>query len=210
MKRFALSLAAALLVLSCRAQPLASGFAASAETARPLAAGAKAPTAILPAQDGADTDLAKVFARKPTVLIFYRGGWCPYCNRHLAALAESELDLVKLGYHVVAISPEPIAKLRATADEHHLRYRLLSDEKALLSRRFGVAYRISAETGTGYASNGITLTHIPDSTDFWLPVPAAFLIDPTGTIKYVYWNADPSIRVSTDDLLAAAQKALEP
>lgn len=203
-----LCLVATLLCLGVRAQVPPSTFAPSPQEAKPLAAGAKAPTAVLPGQDGTDVDLAEVLAEKPTILIFYRGGWCPYCNRHLAALAEAELDLRKLGFQVVAICPEPTAKLRAMAGEHHLRYRLLSDEKAEVGPAYGVAYRISKETGARYRENGITLTHIPGSGDFWLPVPAAFIVDRTGTIKYVYWNADASVRIGNAELIAEAKKAL--
>lgn len=191
------------------AQPAGGVIAASAEEVRPLAVGNKAPVAVLTGQDGSEVDLAKVFASKPTIVIFYRGGWCPYCNRHLAALAEAELDLLKLGYQVVAISPEPIQKLGATAEEHHLRYRLLSDEKTMIAKSYGVAYRISKESGAGYKENGIELTHIPGSEDFWLPAPAAFIVDRAGMIKFVYWNADPSIRIGNAELVAAAKNARE-
>ena len=41
------------------------------------------------AADGTPFDLGAAFSEKPTVLIFYRGGWCPFCNRELGELAAS-------------------------------------------------------------------------------------------------------------------------
>lgn len=49
---------------------------------------------------------------KPSIILFYRGGWCPYCNRQLAELKNIEQDLVDLGYQVLAISPESPDRLQ--------------------------------------------------------------------------------------------------
>jgi hypothetical protein len=38
--------------------------------------------------------LEQLFAKQKIILIFYRGGWCPYCNVHLGALAEAELQVL--------------------------------------------------------------------------------------------------------------------
>ena len=56
----------------------------SAEETRPIAAGEAVPALKLETVDGETFDLNEAIAKKPTVLIFYRGGWCPFCNRHLA------------------------------------------------------------------------------------------------------------------------------
>ncbi len=48
--------------------------------------------------------LRQLVAVRPTVLIFYRGGWCPYCTRHLKALSGIEADLNKAGAQLVAIA----------------------------------------------------------------------------------------------------------
>lgn len=171
---------------------------------QPLAVGATAPTAALPSIDGSVVDLAALIAAKPTVLIFYRGGWCPFCNRHLAALAESELDLRRLGWQIVAVSPDNVAALARTAAEQHLRYRLLSDSDLKISAAYSVAFRITAEGEKAYRQNGIHLPQIPGSPDYWQPIPTAFLIGRDGRIKFVYSNADPSKPISTEDLLKAA------
>lgn len=183
-----------------------AAMAPSPEAAQPLSVGTKAPTATLADLDGKPVNLADAIAGKPTVLIFFRGGWCPFCSRQLAALGEHELDLRALGFQIVAISAEAAGKLAATADKTHVRYRLLSDEKAAASLAYGVAYRISSDTGKGYRENGIELSPAPDGDGFWLPVPTAFIINRAGVVRFVYSNPDPSIRISSTDLIAAAKK----
>lgn len=186
-----------------------AGLAVSPEAARPLAVGAKAPDASVVGMDGHPVKLSEAIAGKPTVLIFFRGGWCPFCNRQLAALGEHELDLRALGFQILAVSAEPAAKLAAVVSKDHVRYRLFSDEGAGASIAYGVGYRLSADTGKAYHENGIDLTAAPDGDGFWLPVPTAFIINRQGLIRFVYSNPDPSIRISSTDLLAAAKSVAQ-
>src|SRR5580658_7379799 len=146
MRLLCLFAAAALFAVKAAGMEIAN----APETVRPLPAGAVAPTARLDAIDGSNVDLASVFAAKPTILIFYRGGWCPFCNRHLAALAASELELRQLGYQIVAVSPDPISVLSQTAVRQHLRYRLLSDRDLKASADYQVVFRIPAADEKDY------------------------------------------------------------
>jgi peroxiredoxin len=181
-------------------------LAPSAEAARPLAIDRKAPNAEVIGLDAHATSLAELMADKPTILIFFRGGWCPFCSRQLAALGEHELELRSLGFQIVAVTAEAAAKLAATAEKTHVRYRLFSDPGAKASSAYGVAFRIPAETGKAYRENGIELSAAPDGNGFWLPVPTAFIINRAGVIRFVYSNPDPSVRISSPELLAAAKK----
>jgi peroxiredoxin len=170
--------------------------------------GSQAPVATLDSLDGSTVDLARLFATRPTILIFYRGGWCPFCNRHLAALADSELEFRKLGYQIVAISPDPVPVLDRTAGRQHLRYKLLSDRQLKVSAGYQVAYRIPAADEKDYRANGIDLPHVPGGPDFWLTIPTAFVIGRDGKVKFVFSNSDPSVTIAPAALIAAARAAL--
>jgi len=174
---------------------------------RPLSTGSVAPAPSLVAADGTAFDLRRALAEKPTILIFYCGGWCPYCNRHLAALAEAELPLRALGLQIIGITPDAPAQLGPTAAENHVRYRLLSDRAMRASGAYGVAFRLSPAMGRGYTENGIDLPPAPDGDGFWQPVPAAFIVSRDGIIRFVYSNDDPLHPIDMDDLLVAAKAA---
>ena len=109
----------------------------------PLPVGAKVPAARVQSIEGSAVDLATACAEKPTLLIFYRGSWCPYCNRHLAALAEIEPRLLELGYQIIALSPDEATGLKAMAEKNHLNYRLLSDHAMNAAAAFGRAFRFN-------------------------------------------------------------------
>ncbi len=192
-------------VLNCAV--FANALPTMPEKVHPLAVGSHAPTPMLRGADDKDFDLAAALAEKPTVLIFYRGGWCPFCNRHLAALADIEIDLRTLGFQLIGITPDEPAQLTPTAQENRVRYRLLSDRGMLAAGAYGVAFRLPQQAGEDYRKNGILLPAAPDGVGFWQPVPAAFIISRDGTIRFVYSNPDPENSIEAAKLLAAAKEA---
>ncbi len=200
--------ASALVFLSL-ALGLHAGLAPSAAEAKPLPVGAQVPAATVKTVEGADLDLAAAVAQKPTLLIFYRGSWCPYCNKHLAALAEAEPELLKLGYQILALSPDDLPGLRMAAEKNHLNYRLLSDQAMQAATAFGLAFRVNAKTIETYTGYGIKLASVPGEPDArWLPVPAVYIIGRDGRVKFVHTNPDYKARLSAEQVLAAAQAAL--
>ena len=88
----------------------------------PLKEGDSIPDVTLRTQADQEVSLRKLVARKPTVLVFYRGGWCPFCTRHLGDLAGIEPDLEKAGAQLLAISMDQPAKLRETPNRDQLGY----------------------------------------------------------------------------------------
>ena len=57
-----------------------------------LATGTKAPEFNLKTLDGKSFSLNHELVRGPVVLVFYRGGWCPFCNIHLRGFQKSLAD----------------------------------------------------------------------------------------------------------------------
>lgn len=198
-----------ILVFSLLATGLRAALAPSAAEAVPLAAGARVPAVVVQTVEGHDLDLAAAVAQKPTLLIFYRGSWCPYCNRHLAALAEIEPELLGLGYQILAVSPDEAPGLRAAAEKNHLNYRLLSDRAMHASAAFGLAFRVDAPTVGKYRGYKVDLPPVPgEPAARWLPVPAVYLIGRDGVVKFVHTDPDYKTRLAPGDVLVAARAAL--
>lgn len=179
----------------------------SPEQVQPLKQGDRAPGGALQDLHGKDVDLGALMAGKPTILIFYRGGWCPYCNTQMGQLSTVELELSKLGYQVLAVTPDQPSSLRASLEKHKLRYTLLSDRAMLVTRSYGLAYHVPAATLEGMVKFGVDLDRSTGNSLHQLPVPAAYVVDSKGTIQFVYYNPDFKVRVKMDDLMKAAKAA---
>jgi peroxiredoxin len=142
------------------------------------------------------------------VLIFYRGGWCPFCNKHLGQLQQAEPQLRELGYRIVAVSPDRPEKLKESTDKGGLSYTLLSDSSMVAAQAFGIAFEVDAPMLEKLASYNIDIEADSGETHHLLPVPAVFIVGKDGVIDFSYANPDYKTRLASEVLLAAAKAAL--
>ena len=199
----------AALLLASVPSAFAQDVAPSASQVRPLLIGAAAPDAQLRTMDGHPIALKAALAGKPGIVIFYRGGWCPFCNAHLQEIKGIEKDLARLGYTIVAVSPDRPGELAKTAKKHDLPYALLSDSKLEAARAYGIAFQVDADTLSKYAHYGVDLRKSSGEPHDWLPVPSVFLIGKDGTIKFAYTNPDYKVRLKAAVLLSVAKETLQ-
>ncbi len=186
---------------------LAASVPDDASEVTPLGVGDAVPQAQVRTADGASIDVRSLTRGRPAVYVFYRGGWCPYCNEHLADLAGIEEDLEELGYRVFAISPDRPEKVAEAAAESAANYHLLSDSAMDAARAFGVAFRVDDADFERLRGFGIDLEASSGRSHRLLPVPAVFLADASGKILYSYHDADYRERLSGADLLRVAEAA---
>jgi len=184
--------------------------ASSADQVQPLGVGRAAPSAAMRTSDGDMVKMDTIYRRMPTVLVFYRGGWCPYCNTQLSDLAQIEDELRKLGCQIVAVSMDKPAELKSTLDKSELGYTLLSDADAQLTRAFGLAFRVDQPTIEKYTTYGIDLEAASGHDHHILPVPAVYLIDTAGMIRFAHWNPDYKARLSGEEVREAAKAFHQP
>ncbi|RTY76742.1 AhpC/TSA family protein [Flavobacterium sp. GSP27] len=165
----------------------------------PLLIGEKIPTFTLKSVENKDVNVTELISKKRTVLVFYRGGWCPYCNAHLAALAEAEKELLDLGYQIIAISPDAPKSLKGTDDKEKLNYLLLSDSAGELSKAVGIAFQApeNYKAILNKDSEGVNSS--------FLPVPAVFILNVNAEIEFEYITPNFKNRISNDLLIAVAK-----
>ncbi len=196
-----------LVVLMLFSSPLFAGdeIAASATEVHPLLLGSQAPDIDLKTLDGKDTTLWKQMDEKPAILVFYRGGWCPYCNTQLSDLHLIIKEVEAIGYQVIAISPDRPEELGKTISKDKLDYTLLSDSKAAALRAFGIAFRVDDATIAKYQGYGIDLEKASGETHHILPVPSVFIIDRGHILQFAFTHPDYRVRVPGSVILAAAK-----
>src|SRR5262249_55902103 len=105
--------------------------------------GKKIPSAHALDLDGKDVSLESLFKKGPILLVFYRGGWCPFCNSEIHALTKANSDFEKKGVTLVAVSvdkPEEESKFKA---EYTIPFPVLSDSDAKVINAFNVVNRVS-------------------------------------------------------------------
>jgi peroxiredoxin len=179
----------------------ASGLAESA-----LKAGDRAPSFELPDGDGmiwrsADLLNPDLLNQGPLVIVFYRGRWCAYCNTQLAALQDIHKDIAAAGASLVAISPQTQKHSYMTRDMHKLRFPVLSDADNQVARQFGLVYRLSPAMQSMYESIFTKLPGYNGDSSWELPLPATYIVQPTGEITYTRVNVDWRERPEPEEIL---------
>ncbi|OJJ17700.1 antioxidant AhpC [marine bacterium AO1-C] len=193
-------LALALVALFATAFRMGEPVPQKAEDVSPLLIGESIPEASLMGMNGQEVNLKKFVESKPTVVIFYRGGWCPFCNRQLAGLQKIEKDILKMGYQILAVSPDSPENLKKTMDKNTLSYTLVSDASMTVAKKFGIAFQAPERY-----RKFLTKSSGGKNTENLLPVPAVFLLDTAGKIKFEYINPNYRERLSPELLMAAAK-----
>ncbi len=184
-------------------------IAAAQTNATPLKVGDTIPDVTLRTEDSKEIKLRPLVAEKATVLIFYRGGWCPFCTRHLKDLAGIEKDLAAAGAQLLAISPDQPGKLKATPGRDQLAYQLLSDSDAEAAKAFGIAFKVDDQTIEKYKGYGINLDAASGKDHHLLPHPAVYVVDRRGKINFAHFNPDYKVRLEPKKILAAVRAAKE-
>lgn len=181
-------------------------LAPSAEETQPLQPGDKAPAFTVHRVDGSPFAFDPDQLDRPTLIITFRGGWCPYCNTHLQELRHVIPEIKAAGYEVLFLSADRPEILYSSLKEENqeLDYLVLSDSKLQASSVLGIAFQLPEAQIKRYKEYGLDLEKASGEAHHGLPVPAVFVIDPGGTITYTYANPDYKVRLSAAEVRAAA------
>ena len=168
-----------------------------------LQPGEAAPDFILPDAQGNPVRLYSLLRDGPVVVVFYRGGWCPYCNLHLRGFQRVLPQLRELGAQVVAVSPQLPDNSLTTREKSALEFPVLSDVGNKTAHQFGVAFRLSESLLNLYADFDHPLVDSNGADgEFELPVPATFVIGKDGVILLSQVDVDYTRRLDPDDFLS--------
>ncbi len=166
------------------------------EDISPLLIGEKIPDCNLINKEGATINLSDKMKKMNTVLVFYRGGWCPYCNMQLSALAESEERIIMLGYQIIAVSPDDFRNLKPTINKDHVNYEIYSDPDGKLIEQMGIAFTTSPRSMLSISKKTI------GKASEILPVPTVLVVNTNGEILFEYISPNYKKRISSELLLA--------
>jgi peroxiredoxin len=204
------------VILSHSRRVVAADYAqlpASAQETTPLKTGDRAPSFTVRTVDDVPFDFDPAQLERPTILISFRGGWCPYCNMHLSELRTVIPQIKEAGADILFLSNDPPNQLYSSLKQETqddiagLDYTILSDAEISAARALGTAFRIDTgvtkyldEKGREYSGSSIGKHNA-------LAVPSVYVIDRSGMIVFDFVAPDYKVRLSAEDLLTAAKNA---
>ena len=169
-----------------------SRAAGAAELIRgqPVTVGEEAPDFTLEDIKGNPVTLSTARGKVPTVLVFFRGYWCPFCAHQLAELrellkADEQVRLLAVSVDDHEKSKQLVEKIAADG-KGPVTYQLLSDP----DHKVIDAYGLHDPAYDGKRFDGI-------------PHPAVYVIDKNGRVAWAKVESDYKVRPSNEDIRAA-------
>ncbi|MDM7892906.1 peroxiredoxin-like family protein [Curtobacterium caseinilyticum] len=172
-------------------------------------AGEAAPDARLVTPTGEETSLSAVRGDAPTVVVFYRGAWCPYCNITLRTYQQELLPaLQERGVQLVAVSPQTPEGAEQSIANGELAFPVLTDPENVLAARFGIVTEPSAAARGAHTQLGFDVADSNADDTAAIPFPSVFVIDEAGTVRFADVHVDYTTRTEVDEVLAAVDQLL--
>lgn len=152
-------------------------------------------------QNNKAINLKEQLKNGPVVLLFYRGEWCPFCNRQLQALQDSMSLITAKGANIIAASPEKAENITKTIQKTKATFNVVSDEGSKILNTYKVAFELDKITVEKYKGYGVNLVERNGSNGNNLPVPAVYIINKEGKITYRYFDENYRKRASVMEIL---------
>jgi peroxiredoxin len=186
---------------------LENAFAAHAarlaEIEFPLALGVddRAPDFALPNARGQLVRLGDLLQQGPVVLVFYRGVWCPYCNRQLRALQEIIPGIRERGASLVAISPQTPDNSLTMVEKNELSFEVLSDVNSYVAADYGIMFSFTSEERGLFLAVRNDLTKVNGHDSWVLPAPSVFVVDGDRRVRHAHIDGDFTRRMEPAEVL---------
>jgi peroxiredoxin len=174
-----------------------------------LKVGQRAPAFALPDAFGNEVALKILLAKGPVIISFYRGEWCPFCNIELRSFQRELPKIEELGATLIAISPEKPDHGIVAAEKNNLTFPVLSDFGNKVAQQFGIVFQVGEELkafSKNVFKNDLALRNGEDS--YQLPVPATFVIDTTGIVRFAHVDVDYMTGRAEPEAVVAALEAI--
>lgn len=146
--------------------------------------------------------LSDALSKGEIVLIFIRGQWCPFCNKHLKEIQENLPSIYKKGASVVVVSPEKSEFIKKTIEKTGAEFTILYDADYKIAEVYDVLFKPKAMLRVMYnVVLGAKLKESHSDNTEQLPVPATYIISKDGKIKWRQFNPNYMKRSQINDIL---------
>jgi peroxiredoxin len=153
-------------------------------------------------QEGNTVNLKEQLKKGPVVLVFYRGQWCPHCNKFLKKLEDSLSLVTNKGAGIIAITPEKPKNIDKTVEKTKASYPILFDDGLKIMKSYDVAFAVDDKTIERYKGYGIDFIKANgEANGTNLPVPAVYVINKEGKIVFRHFDKDYTKRPPVAEIL---------
>ena len=152
-------------------------------------------------QNGNSVELYQILENSPAVVMFYRGAWCKYCNKHLSAMEDSIQFITEKGGVVLAITPEQPESIEKTIKKTDASFKIIHDKDLKIMNAYHVTYEVDDAMMKKYKRRGIDVLGANKINGANLPVPATYIVGQDKKILYSFYDPDYTRRATVGQIL---------
>ncbi|MDA8792507.1 AhpC/TSA family protein [Bacteriovoracaceae bacterium] len=145
--------------------------------------------------------ISTFYSKKPVVLKFYRGSWCPYCQLELKEYEKYKQKIEDKGYQVLVLTPDTFKEIIRFKRKQSISFQIYQDVGNLIAKKMGIAFQVNNDIVKIYKEFGIHLEENQGNANNELPLPGTYIINQKGEITFAYLNPDYTQRLDPLDLL---------
>ena len=164
-----------------------------------LKVGDKAPDFMAKDHAGKMVSLKKMTEKGKVVVMFYRGAWCPFCNKYMSQLETALPEFSAKNATVIAITPETDESISKAIEKTKATFSVIYDKDRSIMKNWKVAYSMSDDMKTKYKGYGLDLEK--QQGDWMLPVPATYIVGKDCKIEFVHFDENYQKRAEVADIL---------
>ena len=146
-------------------------------------------------------NLSESLLKGPVVLIFFRGSWCYYCNKHISKFQDSLEYVLEKGASVIAVSPQIPEYNHKTIRKTGATFSVIHDEGYQIMDAYHVTFTMDEKIIKKYRRFGRHIDRANANEEYILPVPATFIIGEDRVIRYVQYDPNYKNRSTVAEVL---------
>lgn len=142
---------------------------------------------------------SKSFIGSPSLILFYRGNWCPLCMAQIKEIAALYNVMINKGVKVILISPQSQQKTRELALKLNVPFTFLKDVDNEAAKKLKILHKNGLPAGMqmmGYESDTV--------------LPTVIITDSTGKIVYCDLTDNYRIRPEPETFIRIIDSQLMP
>jgi peroxiredoxin len=146
-------------------------------------------------------NLSESLLKGPVVLIFFRGSWCYYCNKHISKFQDSLEYVLGKGASVITVSPQIPEYNHKTIRKTGATFSVIHDEGYQIMDAYHVSFTMDEKIIKKYRRFGRHIDRANANEEYILPVPATFIIGEDRVIRYVQYDPNYKNRSTVAEVL---------
>lgn len=171
-----------------------------------LSVGQNLPEFALPDRRGHVVRMTDLLSGGPLVVSFNRGHWCSFCRLELLALSQALPEIKAHGASLASIMPDT-ARLTARLErDFQLGFPILTDIDNGYALQAGLMVALGPALANLLRAAGTDLAEFQGNQAWFVPIPATYVVAPSGEIVASHVDPDFRIRMAPGDILAALDR----